>query len=241
MVQSRKRRGGEDKMAGSKWQLMIRQLINRLKNGLSPACPWIALLGLDGSGKSSVVQQLAGTVGAAGYAGLFVLHRRPRLVYRAAAASRAGQIEHYARPPHSPSRSAIKLAAMWLDWVVGYGLQIHGRRRRGILVVADRHSLLDLQADPLRYRYGGSPRWVRLAARLSPMPDAILLLDAPTAVLQTRKQELTQEQAAQLRRNYLHVVNQWDRGKSYIIDASQPLDQVVANVQQLLTEIRNSR
>lgn len=241
MSQSRKLQGGEDKMAGSKWQRMVRQLIHRLKNGFSPACPWIALLGLDGSGKSSVVQHLEGTVGAAGYAGLFVLHRRPRLVYRAAAASRAGQIEHYTKPPHSPARSAVKLAAMWLDWVVGYGLQIHGRRVRGILVVADRHSLLDLQADPLRYRYGGSPRWVRLAARLSPMPEAILLLDAPTAVLQTRKQELTVEQAAELRRNYLTVVDQWNRGRSYIIDASQPLDQVVANVQRVLTEIRNSR
>ena len=40
-------------MAGSKWQRMVRRLIHRLKNGFSPACPWIALLGLDGSGKST--------------------------------------------------------------------------------------------------------------------------------------------------------------------------------------------
>ncbi|MCA9872825.1 MAG: hypothetical protein KC441_04205 [Anaerolineales bacterium] len=197
-----------------------------------PSCPWVALLGLDGSGKSSVIEKLEETTV---FEGVFVLHRRPQLVYHTAVASQPGQIEHYQKPPHNAWRSAVKLAAMWLDWLAGYWLTIYPRRVRGVLVVADRHSLLDLQADPLRYRYGGSPGWVRLATRLLPMPDAVLLLDAPTAVLQARKQELTAEKAAELRHNYLRLVQKYDR--SYVIDASRPLSQVVANVQQILSEI----
>jgi len=211
---------------------MFKRTIGQARNWLFPSRPWIALLGLDGSGKSSVIHALAETSGSAG---LFVLHRRPQFVYRTVTTGQTGQIEHYQKPPHAPWRSAVKLAAMWLDWLVGYWLVVHGRRARGVLVMADWHSLLDLQADPLRYRYGGSPRWVRLATRLVPMPQAVLLLDAPTAVLQARKQELTAEKAAELRIKYLNLVRECKR--SYIIDASRPLSQVVANVQQIVNEI----
>jgi len=215
------------------------QPITKVKNWLFPSCPWIVLLGLDGSGKSSVIEALDDLLAAAGYEGLFVMHRRPQVVYRLAAASSAGRIEHYQKPPHSRGRSAVKLAAMWLDWLSGYVLHIHGRRARGILVVADRHSLIDLLVDPLRYRYGGSPRWVRLVVRLVPMPNAVILLDAPTAVLQTRKQELTTEKATELRHNYLNLVQQWPG--SYVIDVDRPLDEVVADVQSILQELRIGR
>lgn len=218
---------------------MFKRVVGSVKNWLFPGCLWIAFLGLDGSGKSSVIAGLEGTIKAAGYDGLFVLHRRPRVVYGRKTAVHPGQIEHYEKPPHSPWRSAVKLAAMWLDWLTGYWVYVHGRRRRNVLVIADRHSFLDLQADPLRYRYGGSLRWVRLAVRLVPMPDVVILLDAPTAVLQTRKQELTAEKADELRANYLNLVEQCNR--YYVIDASRPLSQVIADVQQLVNEIRISR
>lgn len=198
-------------------------------------CPWITLLGVDGSGKSSVLAELEQTLATTAYTGLFVLHRRPQLVYRTAVASREGSIEHYGKAPHGRFRSAVKLAAMWLDWLLGYFVLIRGRRAQSILVVADRHSLLDILVDPLRYRYGGSPRWVQTAVRFLPMPDAVLLLDAPTAVLQSRKQELSAAQTAQLRHNYLQLVQAYPAG--YIVDASQPLDRVVADVQELLAKM----
>lgn len=216
---------------------MFKRAVGSVKNWLFPACPWIAFLGLDGSGKSSVIAGLEGEIRLAGYAGLFVLHRRPQVVYGRKTAVHPGRIEHYGKPPHSPWRSAAKLAAMWLDWLSGYWVYVHGRRRQNILVIADRHSFLDLQADPLRYRYGGSPRWVRLATRFVPMPNAVFLLDAPTAVLQTRKQELTAEKADELRANYLNLVEQCNR--CFVIDASRPLHQVIAEVQQIVSEIRD--
>ncbi|MBK8987185.1 MAG: hypothetical protein IPM39_14080 [Chloroflexi bacterium] len=215
---------------------MFIKVWRKLKNWLFPSCPWIAFLGVDGSGKSSVIQALTETLPPTGYAGLFVLHRRPRIVYRQATAVRQGKIEHYHKPPHSSWRSVLKLAAMWLDWLVGYVVYVHGRRARGFLVIADRHSLLDVQADPLRYRYGGSPRWARLAARFLPMPNVVLLLDAPTAVLQTRKQELTVEKMNELRQNYLNLVQTC--GCGCVIAASQPLDQVVADVREVIEKAR---
>jgi thymidylate kinase len=199
-------------------------------------CPWITLLGVDGSGKSTVLAELEQSLAGTAYSGLFVLHRRPQLVYRTASASREGSIEHYGKAPHGRFLSAVKLAAMWLDWLLGYFVLIRGRRVQGILVVADRHSLLDILVDPLRYRYGGSLRWVETAVRFLPMPDVIVLLDAPTAVLQSRKQELTEVQTAHLRHNYLKLVQAYPPG--YVVDASQPAAQVVADVQRIVLQLR---
>jgi thymidylate kinase len=203
---------------------------------ISKRCPWITLLGVDGSGKSTVLAELEQALAATACSGLFVLHRRPQLVYRTATASSEGSIEHYGKAPHGRFRSAVKLAAMWLDWLVGYFVLIRRRRAQGILVVADRHSLLDILVDPLRYRYGGSPRWVETAVCLLPMPDVIVLLDAPTAVLQSRKQELSPTQAAYLRQNYLKLVRA--HPPAYVVDASQPLAQVVADVQRIVLQIK---
>lgn len=207
---------------------------HRLK---SKRCPWITVLGVDGSGKSTMLAELEKALATPTCSGLFVLHRRPQLVYRTATASREGSIEHYGKAPHGRFLSAIKLAAMWLDWLVGYFVLIRRRREQGILVVADRHSLLDILVDPLRYRYGGSPRWVETAVRLLPMPDAVLLLDAPTAVLQSRKQELSVAQTAQLRQNYLKLVQAYPSGS--VVDASQPVAQVVADVQRIVCQFNS--
>lgn len=212
----------------------IGAVLRRVRDWLRPATPWVALLGVDGSGKTSVLNRLVQVLPSA-YTGLFVMHRRPQIVFRSAAAQQPGPIQHYAKLPHHPILSVFKLGAIGCDWLLGYWFRIRWRQTRGMLVVADRHALLDLLADPHRYRYAG-PKWlIRLCVRLLPMPDVIIFLDAPVAVLQARKTELTAENAAALRIAYLELSQQLP--SSYVIDASQPLPQVVTSVYHVVVTI----
>jgi thymidylate kinase len=206
---------------------------------LAPAWPWVVILGVDGSGKSSVLQSLAARFEAAPVAGVKIVHRRPGVVYSARDGG-SGAVAHYSKPAHGKVKSTLKLAAMILDWLFGYWSQLAYRRAKGYLLFSDRHSLLDLLVDPLRYRYSGPSWMVRLALRCVPMPDLVLLLDAPVHVLQARKHELAPEEATRQRNAYLELMATLPN--STIIDVARPLNQVVADVEQsILDFIKFSR
>jgi len=192
---------------------------------------WIALLGVDGTGKSTVLRELQSALSELPYRGIKVFHRRPGVAYRTVQ-NPAVPVPHYGKPAYGSLASVLKLLVMVLDWHFGYWLRIRKQVRQGYLVIADRHSLLDLLADPLRYRYGG-PRWlVQAFIRLVPMPDLVLLLNAPLEVLLARKSEIPADKLAELSEAYLRLSKQMSNFR--VIDASQPLEDVVASVKERL-------
>lgn len=211
----------------------VKRYLKLIRGWLSPPCPWIAILGVDGSGKSSVLQALSERFLAAPITGVKVIHRRPALVYPANEQKPGEPITHYSRPAHGKVKSTLKLAVMVMDWLFGYwGILAH-QRAQGYLLFCDRHSLLDMIADPLRYRYGGSSWLVRMSLYLVPMPDLVLLLDAPVATLQARKQELPVEEVTRQRQAYLALIRTLP--STQIIDASKPLNQVVARAEHVIS------
>ena len=64
-------------------------------------------------------------------------------------------------------------------------------------------------------------------AKLVPQPDLWMLLDAPAEVLQARKQEVPFEETARQREAYLALARDLN---AVVVDASQPLEQVVGQV-----------
>lgn len=111
---------------------------------------------------------------------------------------------------------------------------------RGYTVLYDRHFALDAQllksSDPRltdRLYYG-------LAARLAPEPDLVIFLDAPPEVLLARKSEGTVFSLERRRKAYL------DQGQKMIrnfvrVDASRPLDEVVAEALGLISALGGDR
>src|SRR5204862_5807570 len=124
-----------------------------------------------------------------------------------------------------PPRSFLVSVARALYWFIyntlGYYVTVHPALVRSTLVLHDRH-LVDALVDPRRYRYGG-PMWLlRLLWRLGPKPDLIILLDSPPGVVQARKQEVSFEESARQRADYLSLVK--TIRNSHVLDAARPLD-----------------
>lgn len=186
----------------------------------------IVILGPDGAGKSSVIQGLMEIMNRMGQV-TTVRHLKPFLV--APRRDEGGiNVAPHGKPPRSSFTSLVKII-VWLieEWYVNI-LQDKGKE----LLICDRY-YHDLLVDPRRYRYGG-PLWAaKVIGILIPQPELWVLLDAPAEVLQKRKQEVTPEETVRQCQAYLDFV----RGqRNYvIIDASQPLEKVIADVEHAIS------
>ena len=102
----------------------------------------------------------------------------------------------------------------------------------------DRH-FIDILVDPVRYRYGGFKWLLPLMAQFMLKPDLIILLDAPVLVLHQRKPELSMEERHRQQIAYLNVIRAWDN--SHIVNANQPFDAVLRNVEETILACLASR
>ena len=141
------------------------------------------------------------------------------------------QLPH-ALPPRSPLASAVRAVGYWfVYYTAGYWLSIRPALARSTLVLHDRH-LLDAVVDPARYRYSG-PGWLlRQIWRLIPKADLVILLDAPTEVLQSRKQEVPPEVTVRQRDAYRALVGGLKNGR--VVNTARPLNEAVDEVTGLI-------
>ncbi|MDE1162360.1 MAG: hypothetical protein PW792_10515 [Acidobacteriaceae bacterium] len=183
-------------------------------------------LGPDGAGKSSVIAGLMASLSSAGIdAGM--RHLKPRMV----ATLRGQQVtivtDPHGKPPRGAFASMVKIG-IWLgeEWYARWFTE------KNDVLVCDRY-YHDLLVDPVRYRFG-APIWLaRLFGKFMPQPRLWILLNAPPEVLQARKQEVTPEETARQCAAYLHFVQ--TQRRHVIVDASQPLERVIADVTDAVT------
>jgi len=213
-----------------------RYWLAELRLRLAPPLPWVALLGPDGSGKSSVARTLGDTLPSC-------LRRidhgrwRPNLLFPSPPVTHPVE-DPQGRRPYSPLLSAAKLGFLTVDWWAGHLLRFADARARGRLVVFDR-CLLDVLVDPRRHRYRGPRGLARLALRLAPQPDMVVALIADAATLQQRKREVPYEECARQVDAYRTLAGRLRAG--YVVDAGQPPQAVAAEVAALVAAHARTR
>jgi thymidylate kinase len=134
--------------------------------------------------------------------------------------------------------SLVKLGLWGADYWAGFLWEIFPRLVQSALVPFDRY-YYDLLVDPGRYRYGGPPAAARLLARVLPRPDLVILLDVPPEVSDARRQDGEFRSAPRLRAAYAALVRSLPAG--HIVDASQPIDEVVVEVERAILRFLGQR
>lgn len=221
-----------------------------------PAGRMIALIGADGTGKSTISRYLSEALGV-----------RARTIYMGSNPSAATHVLpttrllwamkraldkelHHSGPPdanHFRTRprtarrrlyhhvkSLARLVPLVTDELYRFGFAAW-HLRRGRTVIVDRHPLPDHFGRDRR----GTRGWLRAGDRIHgwliehvyPRPDRIVHLDAPVEVLWARKPEGSRE-ALEARRSEYREFAADDR-TVVTVDATAPIEDVVAIVQEL--------
>jgi thymidylate kinase len=172
---------------------------------MKPTGVIISLLGCDGSGKSTVIDQL-------------VSHSDDFESFRGVTYHHlfATKKESFGKPPVSNPHdqiprswmmSNLKLMYFFVKYFFGYWLIAYPQKVRSKLVVFDRY-YYDILVDPRRYRHNGSVLLTRFIGKIIPKPDLFFVIDVPAEILQQRKQEVTFEESKRQRQAYLDLKNQ---------------------------------
>lgn len=217
--------------AGRYWVANVARCFRRW---IRPTGLHVAVLGADGSGKSTVIEAVRRELAPA-FRRTESRHFSPTLLPDD---SEAQVTQPHGRPARSLPGSLAKLGYWFFIYSVGYHLTVRPALVRSTLVMFDRY-LVDAVVDPKRYRYG-APLWpLRLVWRFVPKPDLVILLDAPPDVLQSRKQEVSPDESARQRGAYRTLVERMPNGR--IIDAARPQEWVVADVNDAIVEFLAAR
>lgn len=189
--------------------------------------PMVAVMGVDGSGKSTLVERIESKLIPYGIKGVLVLSRINT------SSQPSDVILNHDKPPRPLIISIAKIAVKVIEWYWQY-YKFSNLRPKGYLIILDRFYFLDVLVDPLKYRYSG-PLWiVNTVAKKVPKPNLYILLDAPEHVVLSRKQEVQVEEISRQRNAFLNLFRTLPNG--YIIDASNSIDKVVEDVVEIISK-----
>jgi thymidylate kinase len=201
----------------------LQDIKRRWRRWWEPTGLSVAVLGSDGAGKSTLISRLLEDLAPA-FRQTTVFHVRPKLIERNS--TRGPITDPHGMKPHGRALSLLKLAYYMFDHLVGYVVKVRPRLARSCLVVFDRY-YHDLLVDPLRYRYGGPMKLVRMMQRCIPTPDLFLFLDVSEDDLARRKQEVSVAELRRQRDCYRRLAAGIPGG--LLLDGSLPPDEVFGN------------
>jgi len=213
-----------------------RELLRKVHRVLEPTGLLVVILGPDGSGKSSVIDKIIPDLAPA-FRKTQYIHLRPSLGRENTGRNTPVDAPH-SRRARGRFASVVKVFYLLFDYCVGYLLRIRPMLVRSTFVVFDRY-YHDLMVDPKRYRFSGPLWFARSVAGLVPKPDVTILLDAPADLIQARKKEVPLKETERQREEYLRLVGEMQNG--IVIDASQPLESVVTDVNKAILDVMSER
>ena len=156
----------------------------------------IAFLGTDGSGKSTIIEEITPTLNQAFHKAVYYEHMRPNKL--PSIAGLFGRKEEFNAPvtnPHGSSTSGffgslLRWLYYTLDYTFGFYLKVWPKKAiRSCVWIFDRY-YYDYLIDPKRGRIK-LPRWLlKLGQFIIPEPDIILCLGADAGEIHQRKPEL---------------------------------------------------
>lgn len=172
-----------------------------LRRSRRPIPSMIAVVGPDGSGKTTFIELLQKelcNILIKDADGVCIQHFRPNCFPNLKKLFKGKKFDEASEEFTNPHRanpvgcvsSFLRITYYWFDYVLGYWLNIRTKCIAGKVYIFDRY-FYDFLVDPHRGRIN-LPDWLRWSfLKITPEPDAVFFLDGDAATIYQRKQELT--------------------------------------------------
>lgn len=221
-----------DTIKSSKY-LKVLESIRVLKRIFRPTGFIISILGPDGSGKSTIIEELKKR--ELPFRRIDYFHLKPRLL----GAKGDGQpvVNPHAKKPYKGLLSYIKLFHFFLDYIVGFLILILPLKIKSSLIIFDRY-YDDILVDPKRFRYAGSLMIAKFTRFFLPQPELYFILTTDAQVIYKRKQEVVFEELER----QINVYNSLVDGQKYIhIDVDKDIGDIVNEIEIIICKKLNER
>lgn len=181
----------------------------------------ITFSGVDGAGKSTILEALRRRLEDEYRQNVVVLRHRPGLLPILSAwtkGRRRAELEAAATLPHSgknssPWAASLRFLYYFLDYLIGQFWVWARWQSRGKIVLYDRY-YFDFMADPRRSNAAQLPAWLtRLGLKFIRQPDLNVFLYASPEVILARKRELNASAIEQVTKNYRNLFDHLDHRK----------------------------
>ena len=190
----------------------------------------IAFLGVDGAGKSTLIQELAKRLTKA----------FPHVVHTRFIPALPGQKEKdstvaVANPHHAPNRSYFLSCLKLVYYYLRYWLVAYWPRRVPVLFLHDRY-IADILVDPKRYRYAGPVLEKHLT--LYPAPQAYVYLDITAETAWQRKQETNPQELIRQINGYKKLSHHLSH--FYVINGEGSIDDSRRQAEKIILQVLTS-
>jgi len=192
----------------------------------------IAFLGPDGSGKSTVINELKKR--QLPFRRIDYFHLKP-LKKRNNNTIIVEDPHKY--PPYSKIKSFVKLIYFVYQYNIGWIKNILPLKIRSSLVIFDRY-YDDILVDKKRYRISLGDFWIKFFRNFIPKPDLYFVLVTEPETIYDRKQEVSFEELKNQVKKYEQLVD----NKKYIkIDVNKKPEEIVDEIVNILMEKMSER
>jgi thymidylate kinase len=207
---------------------------------LNPSGIIVAIIGPDGSGKSTTTKEIAKI-----FEKIYSFNEECHIYWRPGILPLLGDLfrlekREFKGPctnPHAAKPSGFLFSLMRLiyytiDYIIGYPLKILPKIARNYMIIFDRY-YYDFIIDPYRSRIK-LPRFIPylIMKFIIPKPDVVIYLDNNPDTLIKRKQEVPIEELERQLTEYRDLVSKLPNG--YIINGDRPLEDIVHEAASLI-------
>lgn len=194
----------------------------------------ICFLGPDGSGKSTIIEQLL--MQQLPFDDKEYFHLKP-IKKKNFADDNIMVTNPHMYPPYSKLKSYVKLLYFVYQYNLGWLKNISPLRTKSSLVIFDRF-FDDMLIDSRRYRYGGSLTMAKMARMFIPKPDIYFILTTDAKIIYERKQEVPFEELERQVKAYGAMA---DGKRYYKIDVDRTPEEITKEIVTIMMEKINER